>query len=96
RLGVGIVPSHMARRLRRAVGLPEAEGLLVRFVEEGSPAEAAGIQQGDLIVGAGGEPVTNADELLRVLDGLQPGTTVELELLRGTDERSASVTLTAG
>jgi len=41
RLGVGLAPVPVARRLRRAVGLPDAEGLLVRLVEEGSPAEAS-------------------------------------------------------
>src|SRR3954470_4826925 len=40
RLGVAIAPSHVARRLRRAVGLPERDGLLVRWVEEGSPADS--------------------------------------------------------
>ena len=41
---------HVARRLRRSVGLPERDGLLVRDVEEGSPAARAGIVEGDLIV----------------------------------------------
>ena len=50
RLGVAVAPSHVARRLRRSVGLPERDGLLVRDVEEGSPAARAGIVDGDLIV----------------------------------------------
>src|SRR3954469_3760882 len=37
RLGVAVAPPHVARRLRRAVGLPDATGVLVRAVEEGSP-----------------------------------------------------------
>ena len=37
-LGVALAPGHVARRLRRAVGLPEAEGLLIRDLSEGSPA----------------------------------------------------------
>src|SRR3954466_10055618 len=56
RLGIAIAPPHVARRLRGAVGLPERDGLLVRWVEEGSPADRAGIEKGDLIVAAGGEP----------------------------------------
>ena len=48
--------SHVARRLRRSVGLPERDGVLVRGVEDGSPAAAAGIEAGDLIVEAGGTP----------------------------------------
>ena len=42
RLGVAVAPSHVARRLRRSVGLPERDGLLVRGVEDGSPAAAPG------------------------------------------------------
>src|SRR5260221_364721 len=38
RLGVAIAPGHVARRLRRAVGLPDVEGLLIREVTEASPA----------------------------------------------------------
>ncbi len=54
RLGVGLAPSHVARQLRRAVGLPERDGLLVREVEDDSPAAKAGIAEGDLIVAVGG------------------------------------------
>src|SRR5690606_36588775 len=53
RLGVGIAPAHVARGLRRAVGRPERDGLLVREVEQGSAAARAGIAEGDLIVGVG-------------------------------------------
>src|SRR5215217_7221053 len=55
RLGVAVAPPRVARRLRRAVGLPEREGLLVRSVESGSPAERAGVERGDLIIAAGGK-----------------------------------------
>ena len=51
RLGVAVAPPRAARRMRRAVGLPERAGLLVRAVEDGSPAAAAGIEAGDLLVG---------------------------------------------
>ncbi len=57
RLGVAIAPNHVARRLRRSVGLPERDGILVRGVEDGSPAAAAGIEVGDLIVSAGGSAI---------------------------------------
>src|SRR5665811_164646 len=63
RLGIAVAPSHVARHLRRAVGLPDRDGVLVRGVEEGSPAEEAGIREGDLIVSAAGAPVTDPDVL---------------------------------
>ena len=50
RLGIAVAPPRVARRLRQSVGLPERDGLLVHAVEDGGPAERAGIRQGDLIV----------------------------------------------
>lgn len=96
RLGVAIVPPRMARRLRRAVGLPEAEGLLVRYVEEGSAAERAGIQQGDLISRAADAEVNSPDDLFKALEALDAGGTLTLVILRGTEERTVSVTLGNG
>ncbi len=72
-LGVALAPAHVAARLRRAVGLPERDGLLVRGVEDGSPAARAGLVQGDLIVGVAGGAVAAVDELLDVLDRLDDG-----------------------
>jgi serine protease Do len=92
-LGVAIAPGHLARRLRRAVGLPEAEGLLIRDVSENSPAAHAGLARGDLIVTASGQPTRSADDLFGVLRAAAPGGTLELTVLRGTEERAVHVVL---
>src|SRR5215467_10831062 len=92
RLGVAIAPNHVVRRLRRAVGLPEADGLLIRDVEEDSPAARAGLAQGDLIVAAAGHPVRTPDDLVDALPAAQGGT-IELGIVRGTEDRSIQVTL---
>jgi serine protease Do len=92
RLGVAIAPNHVARRLRRAVGLPEADGLLIRDVEEDGPAGRAGLAKGDLIVAAAGQPVRTPDDLFDALQAAQGGT-ISLNVIRGTDERTIEVTL---
>ena len=92
RLGIAIAPNHVARRLRNAVGLPETDGLLVRDVGEDTPAARAGVAQGDLIVAAGGHPVRTPDDLFDALKAAAPGGTIELKLIRGTDERTIQVT----
>jgi serine protease Do len=89
RLGVAVAPSHVARRMRRSVGLPERDGILVRGVEDDSLAAAAGIQAGDLIVEAGGKPITDADDLHTALATLE--LPFEVKLVRGTDERTVQV-----
>jgi len=90
-LGITITPGHVARRLRRAVGLPDTEGLLIRGVAEDSPAARAGLASGDLIVAAAGQPVRTVDDLSGALQ--TAGDTIELNVLRGTDERSIQVAL---
>ncbi len=92
RLGVAIAPPRVARRLRRAVGLPELDGVLVRAVEEGSAAERAGIERGDLIIGAAGNQVDRVDALYDALDAARASGQLELTVLRGADERRVTVT----
>jgi S1-C subfamily serine protease len=92
RLGVAIAPSHVARRLRRSVGLPERAGVLVRGVEDGSLADGAGIEAGDLIVRAGDHDITDGDDLHDALGVLERP--FEIALVRGAEERV--VTIPAG
>lgn len=89
RLGVAVAPSYVARRMRRSVGLPERDGLLVRGVEDGSLAAAAGIQAGDLLVEVGGRPLADADDLFAALNELD--LPFELTVVRGAEERSVRV-----
>jgi serine protease Do len=92
RLGVALAPPRHARRMRSAVGLPERDGLLVRAVVPGSPAERAGLQRGDLIVRAGGRELGSVDELFDALDEAGGGT-LTLGVLRGSEERDVPVPL---
>jgi serine protease Do len=94
RLGVAVAPPRVARRMRRAVGLPERAGLLVRAVEDGSASERAGIQRGDLLVAADGRELEGIDDLYASLDAVPPrGGTLQLTVVRGTEERDVAVAL---
>jgi serine protease Do len=88
RLGVGLAPSHVARQLRRAVGLPERDGLLVREVEDDSPAAKAGITEGDLIVAVGNRAIENADDLF---DALGTEGELTITLVRGAEDLTVAV-----
>jgi serine protease Do len=90
RVGIAVAPPHVARRLRRSVGLPERDGVLVRAVEPGGPAAAAGIREGDLLVAAGGRAVVDVDDLHDALEAT--GLPLEVAVIRGADE----LTLTIG
>ena len=95
RLGIAVAPSHVARRLRRAVGLPEREGVLVHAVEEGGPADRAGVRQGDLLVTVGATVVSDVDSLAAAVQHAA-GTTTQVGVVRGAEELSLSVEVPAG
>jgi S1-C subfamily serine protease len=90
-LGVGVAPSHVARRLRAAVGLADRSGALVRGVSDGSPAQQAGIARGDLIVAIGDDQVNDPTGLEAALARCQPGDTIVVKVVRGADELSLTV-----
>ena len=91
RLGVALAPPRVARRLRSAVGLPERDGLLVRAVVDGSPAAAAGLERGDLLVRAGDRELASMDDLFDALDGA--GDELAVTVVRGAEERELRVSL---
>jgi len=95
RLGVGIAPSWVANRMRRAVGLQEREGVLVREVEDGSPAERAGIHEGDLIIEAGGRAIVEPDDVYEALGTVAPTGTLQVKLVRGAEELTVQVSFSA-
>ncbi len=96
-LGVGLAPAGVAAKLRRSVGLPDQGGLLVRGVEDSSPAAAAGLEVGDLLVSAGDRTLNDVDDLYDALEALADsgGDTIELKVVRGSDERTVLVTFPA-
>src|SRR5215212_2261350 len=90
RLGVAVAPPHVARRLRRSVGLSDATGILVRAVEDDSPAARAGLERGDLLTKLNGKPLERIDDLYAALDraGIDA---LDLTVLRGTEQRTVRV-----
>jgi S1-C subfamily serine protease len=79
-LGVACRGEDLEPGVAREVG--HTRGVRVREVVEGSPAEAAGLRAGDLLVAAGRQPVQTLDDLVRVVVLGEPST-VAVELVRG-------------
>jgi serine protease Do len=88
-LGIALAPAHATQRMRRAVGLPDRPGLLVRAVKEGSAADLAGLEGGDLLVTAAGQTLESLDDLFGVLD--RAGASLDLTVVRALDERRVTV-----
>ncbi len=91
RLGVAVAPPDVARRLRRAVGLEEIDGLLVRGVEDDSPAAKAGLREGDVLVEGGGRELRATDDLFAAIEAASGK--LALRIVRGTEELTIEVTL---
>jgi membrane-associated protease RseP (regulator of RpoE activity) len=80
RLGVQL--QDMTPELREFLGAPKERGVLVVRVNPGSPAEQAGLRVGDVIVAAGGEPVTETADLVREVYRAEKDARLALEVVR--------------
>jgi S1-C subfamily serine protease len=90
-VGFGGQTVPLVRQVVRYYQLPQESGVLVIAVEPDSPAQAAGLAEGDIIVRAGDHPATSVEAIQRVLTQSTIGASLLLTVLRGTD----LITLTA-
>jgi serine protease Do len=90
---LGVVIQGMDADLASALGMDRPHGALVEEVEQGSPAEKAGIKSGDVIVAVDGQDVPHSVDLPRMVATHTPGTQVKLTYLRDKQSHDANVTL---
>ena len=83
------VPIH--RRVVRFYGLPLETGVLVVSVERNSPAERAGLLDGDLIVAFNDQPIGSVHHLHKILVGEQIGVSARLTVIRHTEKLELSI-----
>jgi DNA-binding MarR family transcriptional regulator len=91
RLGLTLTPAHVTVAMRRAVGLPEVVGLLVRHVEEGSRAQRAGIQTGDVLVRAADRELRSVVSLYAALQESAGAGGVTITIVRSVDTQLQAV-----
>ena len=93
-LGLAAQDVPLPRRLVRHHHLPSDSGILVTEVVAGSAAARAGVRDGDLLVLFDAHALERTDDLHRLLTGERVGQSVPLQLLRGTDLVTLSVSPT--
>lgn len=93
-LGVAAQTRPLDRRLARAHALAATRAVEITSVEPGTPAAAAGLREGDLIVAADGHSVASVDDLHRALVAAAIGVPMKLTVLRGPDQIDVQVTPT--
>lgn len=93
---LGLHVQELDARLARLFDLPSPEGVLVSFVEEGSPAERSGVQRGDVITAVDATRIKSIADLLAALHTKTGGETVVLHLQRHRQARQVRLVLPAG
>jgi len=91
RLGIAGDQVHLPQRLKAQTGLKQQAGVRVVEVQRGSPADAGGVEPGDVIVGVDEEVVTGIDDIARVLDGTRIDKRVSIQVLRDGRLRAMEV-----
>lgn len=90
---LGIVIQNLTAELAESFDVKPGKGILVAQVSDDSPAQKAGLRQGDVIVEYRGEPVTDVGDFRNRVALTAPGSKVELTVLRDGKEKSLQVTI---
>lgn len=91
-IGVGGQNVPLPRRFVRVLQLPIASGVLVVSVERNSPAQRAGVREGDVIIEYGNHAIAAIDDLLRMLTDAQLHVKSSLTVIRQTEKLTLEVT----
>lgn len=90
-LGVQVQP--VDRDMARSLNLPEARGAIVSGLTKGGPAEASGLEEGDVILSFDGQPVQDSRDLTQKVGAALANTDARLEVLRDGARRTLNVRL---
>ncbi|MCV2867972.1 DegQ family serine endoprotease [Defluviimonas sp. WL0002] len=90
---IGVTIQPVDDEIAAAIGLEQAAGALVASVQPDSPAKAAGVQVGDLVLKVNGIEIETPKDLSRAIADLSPGQDAALVVLRGGDQSELTVTV---
>jgi len=88
---LGVVIQEVNQSLADTFGLKKPAGALINSVEKGSPAAQAGLEAGDVILGANGREIANPGDLPALIAGMSAGETVKLQVWRKGTTRDVNV-----
>jgi serine protease Do len=90
---LGILPQDVTPGIAKAFGEKEARGVLVGDVSPNSPAQAAGLQRGDIILEVNGKPMSDSNQLRMSISMMQPGSEVKLKVMRHGNANDMTIKL---
>ena len=90
---IGVVIARVTLDVSESIGLGKPTGALVQSVEDGGPADKAGVEAGDIITKVDARTVENSNELPRIIGSIKPGTKASLQVFRRGSHRDLSVVI---
>ena len=84
---LGIVPQPISEADKEYFKLKSKKGALIAQVEPGTPADKAGLKQADVIIEIDGKPIKNDNDLRLKIYEIEPGTRVEIKVMREGEEK---------
>ncbi|MGH8475171.1 MAG: DegQ family serine endoprotease [Methylococcales bacterium] len=90
---LGIVIQPLSADLAKSFGVEPTQGILIAQVTEGSPAEKAGLRQGDIITAFQGKPVNDVGGFRNQISLIAPGSREELTIRRDGEEQTVAVAI---
>jgi serine protease Do len=90
---IGVQIDQVTKEVAESLGLGKAQGVLVRGVEEGAPADKAGVEAGDIILRFDGKAIEKAADLPRLVGNTKPGSRVVLTVFRRGASKELMVTV---
>jgi serine protease Do len=90
---MGILPQDMTPEMAKAFGEKDARGVVVGDVSPNSPASEGGLERGDILLEVNGKPVTDSNQLRMSISMMQPGTRVQVKVLRSGNQKEISLKL---
>ncbi|MGV0959479.1 MAG: DegQ family serine endoprotease [Limnohabitans sp.] len=90
---IGVQIATVTKEVAESIGLGKAQGAFVRGVEEGSPADKAGIEAGDIITRFDGKAIEKMSDLPRWVGNTRPGNRVALTVFRRGAAKELSITV---
>jgi serine protease Do len=90
---LGVIPQEITPQLAEARGIEVDEGVIIASVEDGTPAEEAGLEPGDVVLRFAGVKIIDVPQFRRVVASVAPDRDVEVEILRDGRRRTLSAAL---
>jgi len=91
---LGVEPQDISAQLAESFGLEDTQGVIIAGVLREGPADRAGMRPGDIITEISGKPIRDSKQVLQIISQMEPGTDVNIEILRNGERNTLTAKVT--